>query len=560
MALVAIVMVMVLGSAVPWLIPRASVDQVDSMVEHVRAAMLFGAASLGLLSGRWAARTSAVFTCAALVVLAFASAVSGTAVGQTGLGPVISTSGGAVAVLLLLAAAAAPEMKDAASVRRLLIRESNGVALLALVALTPVVDAVLMAGTTMPVPFPMVLSALVATGWLVAGIEVLRLDRPRLAWLPAVLVILAVEAVVSASIGLWSGSLLVALGLKALAGAFALVGAAMAARATSVSTIDGMASMLQNLSSMRDQESGRRAEEIERLHEVRSVLAGLRAATGSLRKYEDTLDPALRRRLETAVGEELSRLNHLIDPITPEVTQDLDLEAVVMSVVIAQREQGLVVTTDLADVPVRGRAADIATLVSDLLVNARVHAPGSAVRLSARVHGGVVALDVRDWGPGLSATENTRVFERSYRGIRPISQGVPGSGLGLYNARNFARQMQGDLQVRTPPGGGCCFVATFPVARKGDDQAISPAQADQVPVAIDARPLRHSAAPHPLRRHDDRLTSRSQLVESIPRAENHLRAPDRDSTKRAPARIGARIGKKLGGKGLGAYQHNRRPR
>jgi signal transduction histidine kinase len=131
-----------------------------------------------------------------------------------------------------------------------------------------------------------------------------------------------------------------------------------------------------------------------------------------------------------------------------------------------------VVSTDLADVSVLGRAAEIATLVSDLLVNARLHAPGSAVRLTARVHGGVVALKVRDWGPGLSAIEATRVFERSYRGARPIAAGISGSGLGLHNARKLARQMHGDLQLLAPEGGGCCFVATFPVGRKQNDLVI----------------------------------------------------------------------------------------
>jgi signal transduction histidine kinase len=141
-----------------------------------------------------------------------------------------------------------------------------------------------------------------------------------------------------------------------------------------------------------------------------------------------------------------------------------------MSVVVAEREQGLVVTTDLADVSVLGRAADIATLVSDLLVNARLHASASAVRLTARVDGDMVALKVRDWGPGLSTNEIPHVFERSYRGARSVAAGIPGSGLGLHNARMLAQQMHGDLQLHAPEGGGCCFVATLPFARKRYDE------------------------------------------------------------------------------------------
>jgi len=494
LALAATVVVVVVGSEAPLLLPQSSLPEIESALTHGQAAIMFGAASLGLLSGRWVARTSVGFACSALLVLAFAGAISGT-VGQTGFIPVLYTSGAALAVVLLLAAAAAPEVSDAASFRQLLNRESGPTALLALVALTPVVDALLVAAMTMAGSTRIVFSALVAAGWLLAGIKVLRLNRPQLKWLPAVLVILAVEAVVRAFGGVvWSESLLVAIGLKALAGSFALVGAAMAARAALVSTTDGMTSMLQDLNDMQDEDSRRRAEDSERLHEVRSLLAGLHAATGSLRKYEGSITPDVRRRLEDAVGAELDRLNHLIDPLIPEIAMELDLEAVVMSVVVAEREQGTRVTTDLANVSLQGSAADIATLVSDLLVNARVHAPGSAVGLTARVDGEMVTLSVRDWGPGLSSIEATRVFERSYRGARTIATGVPGSGLGLHNARRLARQMQGELQVIAPEGGGCCFVATLPVSQKRDDQVIAALEADLATGAS------HTVHPSPRRR------------------------------------------------------------
>jgi signal transduction histidine kinase len=501
LALAATVVVLVAGSAAPLLFSPERVEQIQSGLTHGQAAILFGAASLGLLSGRWVERTSVGFACSALLVLAFAGAISGT-VGQTGFIPVLYTGGAALAVVLLLAAAAAPEVSDKESVKLLLNRESGPTALLALVALTPVVDALLVAAASMPAQVRMMFSALIAVAWLFAAIKVLRLDEPRLKWLPAVLVILAVEAVIRAFDGVaWSESLLIAIGLKALAGGFALVGAAMAARVAFVSTTDGMTSMLQDLSAMQDEDSRRRAEDSERLHEVRSVLAGLHAAAGSLRKYEDSIDPEVRRRLQDAVGAELYRLNHLIDPSVPEVASELDLEAVVRSVVLAEREQGLVITTDLANVSVQGSAAEVATLISDLLVNARVHAPGSAVRLTATVEGEVVSIAVRDWGPGLSEIDAAHVFERAYRGSRPLANGVPGSGLGLHNAHKLARQMHGDLQVRAPAGGGCCFVATLPGLRRRDDQVLDALEADlapslphtlQPPVSLDLAAHQHN--------------------------------------------------------------------
>jgi signal transduction histidine kinase len=492
LAVVGIALMVASGIAVSWMLPPSRLDRVDLGLRSLAAIILFAAASLGLLSGRWVARTSAGFASATLVVLAFAGVTSATSLGQNGFGPVLYTSGAALAVALLLAAAAAPEVYDMPSLLRVLRRDGGPIALLAVAALAPVVEAVLVAGMSLPRPARMVLSVLVATGLCVVGARVLRLERATLGWLPAVLVILAAAALARAFVGVWPWFLLIAVGLEALAGGFALGGAVLEVRGALGGTRDGMTSMLQDLGAMRDEDSRRQAAEIERLHEVRSVLAGLQAATFSLRKYEDSLDPGVRRRLQEAVGQELTRLNHLIDP-APEATGRLDLEAVLMSVVLAQREQGLAITTDLGGLFVKGRAGEIATLVSDLLVNARVHATGSPVQMTARTHGEMVELEVRNWGPALPAADAQRVFERSYRGTKTIADGVPGSGLGLYTARKLARSMHGDLQVRSPQGGGCAFVVSMPISRQGEHQVPLPSQVDRATEPLEVHPLRPGA-------------------------------------------------------------------
>ena len=117
------------GGAAPWLMPGAGVEQAQLVLRTVEAVILFGTASLGLLSGRWAARTSAGFACTALLVLGFAGAASATSLGGTGFGPMMTAGGAVFAVVLLLGAAAAPEVTDVASFRRLLTRDSGPIAL-----------------------------------------------------------------------------------------------------------------------------------------------------------------------------------------------------------------------------------------------------------------------------------------------------------------------------------------------------------------------------------------------------------------------------------------------
>jgi Histidine kinase-, DNA gyrase B-, and HSP90-like ATPase/His Kinase A (phospho-acceptor) domain len=65
-------------------------------------------------------------------------------------------------------------------------------------------------------------------------------------------------------------------------------------------------------------------------------------------------------------------------------------------------------------------------------------------------------LIVADQGPGLSAEQQVKVFEKFERLGRNGEDG--GSGLGLYISRRLARAMGGELSVESAPGQGARFI------------------------------------------------------------------------------------------------------
>jgi len=75
--------------------------------------------------------------------------------------------------------------------------------------------------------------------------------------------------------------------------------------------------------------------------------------------------------------------------------------------------------------------------------------------------GGRVEIEVRDNGPGISATDLPHVFERFYRGDPSRSQ--TGAGLGLSFARAVARAHGGEITAASAPGDGSTFTVTLPV-------------------------------------------------------------------------------------------------
>jgi signal transduction histidine kinase len=90
-------------------------------------------------------------------------------------------------------------------------------------------------------------------------------------------------------------------------------------------------------------------------------------------------------------------------------------------------------------------------VLDNLLANALEHAPaGTAVTVSANGAPPWVELCVRDAGPGLTAEQRTRAFDRFWR----AGSGPGGSGLGLAIVRKLVEADEGEVELAPAPGGG----------------------------------------------------------------------------------------------------------
>ncbi len=65
-----------------------------------------------------------------------------------------------------------------------------------------------------------------------------------------------------------------------------------------------------------------------------------------------------------------------------------------------------------------------------------------------------VVLEVRDQGPGMSPAEQSRAFDRFWRGQGLT--GRSGSGLGLAIVKQLLTDDGGTVSLRDAPGGGLC--------------------------------------------------------------------------------------------------------
>jgi two-component system phosphate regulon sensor histidine kinase PhoR len=111
-------------------------------------------------------------------------------------------------------------------------------------------------------------------------------------------------------------------------------------------------------------------------------------------------------------------------------------------------------------------ALTLATL--NLIDNAIKYADsGKRIELSLRHEDDRVALEVRDFGPGIALDEQERIFERFYRAHAVRLKPIRGSGIGLALVKHIAEAHHGDVEVTSEPGQGAVFRLWIPAPARG---------------------------------------------------------------------------------------------
>jgi two-component system, OmpR family, sensor histidine kinase MtrB len=202
-------------------------------------------------------------------------------------------------------------------------------------------------------------------------------------------------------------------------------------------------------------------------HELRTPLTALVGEASLLREHVAGMPEAARRPAELLI-QDVARLRRLVEDLMEVSRFDAGSEAVLAEPVRL---------SDLADAVVRSRGWDgrvridgtaelrtdprrVERIVANLVGNAIEHGGGSAeVRLASR--NGFATIEVADHGPGIAPKDLGRIFDRFSK--VDTSRTGTGSGLGLAIAREHARLLGGEIDVRSEPGSGTTFTVRLPV-------------------------------------------------------------------------------------------------
>jgi two-component system phosphate regulon sensor histidine kinase PhoR len=110
---------------------------------------------------------------------------------------------------------------------------------------------------------------------------------------------------------------------------------------------------------------------------------------------------------------------------------------------------------------VEADAGRIERVLQNLIGNAlRYSAPDTAVSVRLEAKGNEATVTVADVGPGISAEDSSKLFQRFYRATKTSAQGI---GLGLYNSRLIIEHHGGRIWVNSVPGSGSTFGFALPL-------------------------------------------------------------------------------------------------
>jgi signal transduction histidine kinase len=220
-------------------------------------------------------------------------------------------------------------------------------------------------------------------------------------------------------------------------------------------------------------------------HELRTPLTSVKGYIKTMLSNEVELSPDEQRDFLERADRAAERLRALIEDLLfasriesshPALGENALSIASVVDRVVEERAPALEDPGRLEVVGTRGLPLlrtdeeHVHRILGNLVDNAIKYSDG-IVTISARRDGRGVRVSVRDRGPGISAEEQERIFQRFYQVDQSLTRVVGGAGMGLYICRKAAERLGGRVWLERSDERGSIFSLWLPLQPPSADGA-----------------------------------------------------------------------------------------
>ena len=238
----------------------------------------------------------------------------------------------------------------------------------------------------------------------------------------------------------------------------------------------GVSSIGRDITERKRLEQRRTAFAAAASHELKTPITVQKMAVQSLRRAIDRGNPAALPRLLERLEESLTHQTRIVDGL-------LDLARLEQKTLVAHPARfGLDELAEEAveqlrplthhallieapdSLPVMADRDQVRQILENLLTNAIKYSPeADRVEITLAEADGWATVAIRDFGIGLAAADQERIFDPFVR-VQGSPIGAPaGMGLGLYLAAHLTELQGGRLEVTSAPGDGSTFTLRLPL-------------------------------------------------------------------------------------------------
>lgn len=211
------------------------------------------------------------------------------------------------------------------------------------------------------------------------------------------------------------------------------------------------------------------------VHDLKTLIAQLSLLVKNAHKHRD--NPAFIDDMINTTDHAAKKMANLVDHIrkpadTDAQTQPVNLYEVVTELANHYSRRMPMPTVEGPSDPVivQAEPEQLRSILGHLVQNAQdATPPDGEVTLTLKTSSGNVVLFIQDSGTGM-----TDEFIRMQL-FKPFesTKGLTGMGIGAYQAREYIRELGGNIDVTSEPGVGSCFSIRLPIARSAEQTTAS---------------------------------------------------------------------------------------